>query len=944
MRKHGNHFEHQRTSARVGLSFALLGMLCLVAIMWLVASGGTPLAHADPIEPPEGYPKLSLSVKTVTPTLATTAGAILHYAIEIRNTGAYTATDTTLTDFIPENTTYNGDAQASVVPPPIYANGLLTWEGEVGFDNSVVVSFSVAVSPGLAGLVQNTAVLSHPLIAEPVVVTATTVLTDRPVLTIDKSAVPAVPGANKPLTYTLIVVNEGQPAVNLPITVTDRVPLSTTLHGVGADGVASPGGEVITWTRRVTLETGASTLLTFSVDVGDVASGTVITNEHYLVTSPETVLAAGKPYTVTVVDPILFISKELRPDPPGSNRELTYTLKLLNTGSLATNLVVTDRVPAGVEYLRGGSIADGVVSWLLPRLDTGESTELAFTVYVSDVMGITVVNDQYGVCCDEGICEMGEVLTRLVEGPHFEAQAFLDPIAHKPGGGTGTDVYPTLVVHNLGPGNALDAQATLSFYRLQVQAGELYADPAVGTPPPFPAGPDCGDRCSAYVWVGDLGFGETVTFTTDTGQSTVGGNEGTVYSSTVLIADDLSNMSAMPAKDTASGLVTHYANVVPTKSGPTVVGIGELLTYTIEVVNRAMTTDLPPVLTDVVPLNTTFVSASDGGMSLTVSDTVIVSWTLPLLSPGDGVERSFTVRVGDQVISGTQVVNDDYEVLGYGNVMTDAVTSGPPVTTTVLAPGLAGSYKRVTPEMVPVGSGNVLTYYLHIANTGPVDLAGVSVYDLLPWESTTYQRDAIASAGQIISDIVSFHWAGDVAAFSTEVMTFTVLVDPDYFGYITNTATISHSRLAEPVEAVATAFVVASRPILRITKVANPDPVDLGSELAYTLRLRNEGRQATQVVVADAIPSNAAYVPGSATEGGELVGDRVRWVIPVLQPLESRTLAFRVTVESGVRVLNRVYSANSAEGVSTFGIPLWTGIAGVEGGWVYLPIVLRNTP
>jgi uncharacterized repeat protein (TIGR01451 family) len=375
-----------------------------------------------------------------------------------------------------------------------------------------------------------------------------------------------------------------------------------------------------------------------------------------------------------------------------------------------------------------------------------------------------------------------------------------------------------------------------------------------------------------------------------------------------------------------------------------VVGIGELLTYTIEAVNRAMTTVLSPILTDVVPMGTTFVSASDGGISMTVSDTVIVSWTLPLLSPGQGVERSFTVRVGAQVISGTQIINDDYEVLGYGNVMTDAVTSGPPVTTTVLAAGLAGSYKRVTPEMVSVGSGNVLTYSLYIANTGPVDLAGVTVYDLLPWESTTYRRDAVASAGQIISDIVSFHWAGDVAAFSTEVVTFTVLVDPDYFGYITNTATISHSRLTEPVEAVATAFVVASRPILRITKTASPDPVDLGGELAYTLRVLNEGRQATRVVVADTLPSNAAYVPGSATEGGEQVDDQVRWVIPMLQPLESRTLAFRVTVESGVRVLNRVYSASSAEGVSAVGIPLWTDISGVEGGLLYLPIILRNGP
>ena len=53
------------------------------------------VVHADPIDPPEGYPKLNLSVKTVTPTLAPTDGHTLQYHIEIRNTGAYMAEDAT---------------------------------------------------------------------------------------------------------------------------------------------------------------------------------------------------------------------------------------------------------------------------------------------------------------------------------------------------------------------------------------------------------------------------------------------------------------------------------------------------------------------------------------------------------------------------------------------------------------------------------------------------------------------------------------------------------------------------------------------------------------------------------------------------------------------------------------------------------------------------------
>jgi uncharacterized repeat protein (TIGR01451 family) len=926
-----------------GLGIALLGMLLLLVLVWFAASGKPQAAHADPIDPPEGYPKFSLSVKTVEPTLASTEGVTLTYTIEVRNTGAYTATGTTLTDVIPEGTSYNGDAQASAFPPPTFTNGIVTWQGEVGFDDTVVVTFSVSVSPTLAGVVHNTAVLSHPLIAEPVVVAATTVLTDRPILAIDKTAVPAKPGANKPLTYTLVIVNEGQPAVNLPITVTDRVPLSTTL--LNADGgITNLAGDVVTWTRAVTLDTGEATFFAFSVQVGDVPSGTVIYNDEYAVTSAETGLAVGRPYAITVVDPILHISKELWPDPPGSNRELTYTLTVWNRGSLAEDVVITDRVPSGVEYLRGGSVSEGVVSWNLPHLDTSESAEFTFTVYVSDVMGIPVVNDEYGICCAEGICKAGEVLSRTVEGPHLQAFAKVEPIAHKPGGGTGTDVVPTLVVQNLGPGNALDTRATLFFYRIGVQPSDLYRDPPVGSAPPFDGGPDCGDYCRSYLWFGDLAHGQAVTFTTYEGQNTIGGDEGTPYSTTVVLSDTLSNVSAIQAEDTAVGLVTKYANLVPTKSAPAVVAPGELLTYTIQVVNRAMTTLQSPVLTDAVPFGTSFVSASDGGISLTVSDTVIVSWTLPLLSVGEATERSFTVRVSEDMISGTQIINSDYAAFGYGNVMTDAVTSGPPVTTMVREVGLVGSYKQVTPEMAPEGPDSVLTYYLHIVNTGPVDLNGVTVYDWLPWETTTYQRDAVASAGEIISDIVSFDWVGDVAAFSSEVLTFTVLVDPDYYGYITNTATISHPRLAEPVTATAVAYIVADRPILHVTKSASPDPVEVGHELTYTLHVANDGLRANEVVVVDRIPQYTKYVTGSATAGGQLIGNQVRWGIPALGPLESRTLQFRVTVQGGWSVLNRYYSASSVEGVRTVGVPVWTEISGDKVGWIYLPLVLRSEP
>jgi uncharacterized repeat protein (TIGR01451 family) len=928
-----SHAVDSKRQAMLGLT--LLCALTVTLLVWLAASSHPPVVYAHPIEPPAGYPKLDLSTKTVTPTLAHTGGMTLTYTIDIRNTGAYTAAGTILTDTIPLGSTYNGDAWSSVAPTPVVTGGVLTWQGDVGFDATVVVTFSVSVAPTLTGIVSNTAVIANPEIAEPVTVTAETMVTDDPILTIAKSAVPLKPGANKPMTYTLTVANIGQLADALPITVTDRVPLSTTVLEVGGGGFTD--GQVVTWTGQVSLDTGEELQFVFSVLVGDVPSGTVIVNDEYEVASLETGITTGEPYSVTIVDPILLMMKSVEPDPPGSSREALYTLTLVNVGSLATGLVITDRVPANVEYVGGGVEAGGIVSWTLAKLDTGESAQVGFTVYVSDIMGVPIVNDDYRACCAEGVCVAGTPLSSPIEGPVFEAAAILDPIAHKPGGGTGTEVTPTLTVQNVGNGYAIDAMAHLLFGRISVSFNDLYANPPVGTL--YDAGPYCGTKCVSYTWIGSMAPGDVITFSTYEGQSTIGGEEGTNYTITVVITDSLANTTTLPVSATLVGTVTHFANVTPIKSAPAVIAAGDILTYVIEVFNRGLATEAAPILTDVIPMSTTFQWASDDGV-LVPADPEFVSWTLPLLSPGEGVVRSFAVLVDNGLVSGTNIVNDEYAAFGYGNIMTDAVTCGPPVTTTVKEVGLIDSHKEVIPVLSLPGPGVVLTFTVHIVNSGPIPLSGVTVEDVLPWQDSTYQRDAVIGAGQLLSDIVSIHWAGDVAPFSEQVMTFTVVVDPYFQGAITNTAVISHPNLSAPVVVTAVAY-ITNEPVLEIVKSDSPDPVVQGSELEYTFRVINLGQQATALVITDTIPIDTEYVAGSATGGGQLVGNHVEWSLPVLTPGESQAMSFRVTVLGGYRIVNDDYAVRSAEGAVGIGAPVVTMV--IRTGYeFYLPLIMRN--
>jgi len=924
------------------ITVILIGILMVATVVVFARKSSARVFAAGSIPPPVGYPKLTLSTKVVTPTLAAPGGAVLVYSLEILNTGAYSATDVTLVDTIPSTTTYNGDVDSNSLITPVFTDGMILWEhGMVGFDASVVITFSVTVTPGYEGIIYNTAVISDPMIANPVSVRAETRVTDHPVFEIAKTASPALPGKNKPLTYELTVTNVGQDAVDTPIIVTDFVPTYTTFITASQGFSYDPIGKAVTWDPSVNLNFGETTEFTFSVEIADVPSGTVINNDVYLVVKQGDI-SAGEPYTTTVIDPIFILSKSFFPDPPGSNNEMTYTLTLLNLGSKATDLVITDNVPADVEYIRGGEYSNGVVTWHLPSLDTRESAQVTFTVNIADIANLIVLNDNYNVCSAEGACAPGIPVPSLIVGPTFDATAILDPIAKKPGGGTGP-VTPTLTIHNLGPGNALDATALINFGRISISMNDmLVIPPDAGT---LVDGPPCdtGFPCTNFIWTGDLAVGEVITFTTDEGQSTIGGQQGTHYTATVVITDELSGYVTEPVIATAIGEMTHYANLVPTKSAPPEIGPGQVMTYTIQVFDSGLSTEEPPppVLTETVPASVTLLSISDGGTSEIIYGREVISWELPPMGPGDYLNRSFAVRANDDLVSGTLIINDDYRTSWYVERISGTLSNlGEPVTTTVHEVGLIDSYKTVIPTWALPGTGTVLTYVVHVVNSGPNDLSGVQVSDIFPWQNTTYQRDAVASEGTLASDIVSLEWTGDVASYSEELITFTVMVDDFFEGVVTNTATISHETLKQDKVIKAVAY-INDKPVLHISKKATPDPATVGNPLLYQIQVTNLGQQATILVVTDTIPANTSYIFGSASLGGLVVDDVVQWTLPVLKPGETLKLTFQVSVQGGNEIINDSYAVRCDEGVFAYGDPVKTRV------WypmrnVFLPLAFRD--
>ena len=100
-----------------------------------------------------------------------------------------------------------------------------------------------------------------------------------------------------------------------------------------------------------------------------------------------------------------------------SGGELLYKIKVENLGQQATDLVVTDTIPANTDYILGSASASGQLAgdhleWRIPVLDPGEVRYLAFHVTVGG--GNTVTNESYGVTCAEGVSDTGPPLITQV--------------------------------------------------------------------------------------------------------------------------------------------------------------------------------------------------------------------------------------------------------------------------------------------------------------------------------------------------------------------------------------------------------------------------------------------------------------------------------------------------------------------------------------------------
>jgi uncharacterized repeat protein (TIGR01451 family) len=187
---------------------------------------------------------------------AVTDGDTITYTMSYAN-GGNVAADVTITDEVPDGTTYVAGSAGSGT----LAGGELSWDVTIPAGGSGSVSFSVTVDAGLTDpfTIRNVALLHEGEEETP------TNETEHPVAHVDirKAVDKAAANYGDELLYTLTVTNPSAAALT-DVVVSDAVPAGTTFLSASDGGTCDDPCTTVTW-PAVDLEAGASFERTFVV-------------------------------------------------------------------------------------------------------------------------------------------------------------------------------------------------------------------------------------------------------------------------------------------------------------------------------------------------------------------------------------------------------------------------------------------------------------------------------------------------------------------------------------------------------------------------------------------------------------------------------------------------------------------------------------------------------
>jgi len=346
----------------------------------------------------------------------------------------------------------------------------------------------------------------------------------------------------------------------------------------------------------------------------------------------------------------------------------------------------------------------------------------------------------------------------------------------------------------------------------------------------------------------------TVTATISPAATGTLSNTATITAPADIVDPNAGNNSA-----TDTDTLTPSADLAITVTGtPDLVIAGANITYTINASNAGPSNAASLTMTDVLPADTTFVSASGSGWSCSeTAGTVTCTRGTLTIAAAPSIALVVTAPDDAGTVSNTVTI---------AATTTDPVAGNNTASTTTTVQARADLAVTVSDNPDPVSAGGTLTYTVSVNNLGPSAATNVTVTDTIAATTTFVSAIgtgwACTQAGVVVTCTRASLAAG--AAPSIAV----VVTAPVQGGSITNTAAVSTTTI-DPVagnNSQTIATTVTARADLSITKTDSPDPVTAGGQLQYAIVVSNAGpSNAATLSMTDPLPPGTTFVSAVGT-------------------------------------------------------------------------------
>ncbi|CAM1333637.1 gliding motility-associated C-terminal domain-containing protein [Tenacibaculum aestuariivivum] len=354
---------------------------------------------------------------------------------------------------------------------------------------------------------------------------------------------------------------------------------------------------------------------------------------------------------------------------------------------------------------------------------------------------------------------------------------------------------------------------------------------------------------------------------------------------------------------------------------PTSANVGDIVDFTINVINQDLETATNVLVTDKLPSGYTYLSDNSGGNynyitgvwnvgNVTNSGaSIVIKASVNIPSGAVNEYKNIAEIIGSDQFDPDSIVNNDD-----GDQSEDDESNVSTPTPQIADLSLAKSVSTVAPNV-----GDTVTFTLTIRNDGPSAATGVSISDVVPvgYSGLSNPNTVGGVTGVIATNTVS--WTGlSVPSLGFITLTFDAVVaaPTGVANEYLNEAQITGSDQFDPDSDPTTGLgvddngdgiadddedsiaVIPQRSDLSILKTISDSSPNVGDTVTFTLTVTNAGPDvATGVVISDLVPNG--YTLGTINNGGITTLNSISWTgLTVPSTNGSISLSYQATVNA----------------------------------------------